>query len=875
MKKNKEFSFKINDDTIKSNVSKEYIDVPYYVLVIATVFLINAGFISTVKVAYDLEIAPSIHICAIFCCATIVTLTNIFVHKDWLRKIIKISLAVLPLILMFRIIVTGLYDCINNILFSLDTGLVVDLSFVTEYFKFSEKYDAQDYFWLYVMLVTTLIMTSKMLATQVPYFIMHLQFAIIVVSIVIGIDISFLGTMVYAAVSIAFLIIRSRLIMKETTGYVIVAIIAGIIIASSLVSRAIVGKEHEKPAFVIVLQEKIYDLNLGKLYSSLVGEKRGQLNPDGPKQTGEVLFLVQMEKISEPLYLKSYVGNRYTSTGWTDTEYLYTKSDYKSMREKLVSTDFKPHTMQSEFYRLIKKKDDYIYATGFTSIKAFSNSYGEGSMNVYKLNDSVDYIIYPYDAHLDNFSFNTDMQPYAPDITEYTIKRTYINKKSFGTVSAYLEAVEALRQLGDSSTYEQYFGPEKSYRRFVYDEYTTMPKGVLEDVQKACKGYDFDSYEEIAEFTDKLQAYFTENYFYSLKPGSAPKGKNELEYFLYENKRGYCVYFATAATLIYRAAGVPARYVEGYLVLPEDIGEYAISYSQEMSINGEQNYYNYNLYNVEITDYMAHAWVEIYIDGYGWLPIEVTPSAYERPNIEKPTQEPTTQPVTEEPTTEEPTTQEPTTKEEETSSNEEATTKEEETSSNEEPTSKEQVTEPTSEEPSTQEQITTQASELLGEDGDDGDSVGNAVKKSRLQIYVILLMLLIVSALLIIFIRHGYYSYKRLRMLKAEITNADKKKIIDMYEYLEELLAYIELAKEKDMSYKVYARHLKEHCSYTNVVDFKAMIDLAVYAKFSESAQIDVKAAEMFRDNLLKLRAAIYEDLKWYRKVSFTFINNL
>lgn len=66
-------------------------------------------------------------------------------------------------------------------------------------------------------------------------------------------------------------------------------------------------------------------------------------------------------------------------------------------------------------------------------------------------------------------------------------------------------------------------------------------------------------------------------------------------------KRGYCIHFATAGTLLLRMQGIPARYVTGYVA--------------DLSANGEGT----------VLDSDAHAWVEVYIDGYGWYPVEMTP----------------------------------------------------------------------------------------------------------------------------------------------------------------------------------------------------------------------------------------------------------
>lgn len=73
-----------------------------------------------------------------------------------------------------------------------------------------------------------------------------------------------------------------------------------------------------------------------------------------------------------------------------------------------------------------------------------------------------------------------------------------------------------------------------------------------------------------------------------------------VRYFL-ESGRGYCIHFATAGTLLLRMQGIPARYVTGYVA--------------QLGADGRG----------EALDRDAHAWVEVYINGYGWYPVEMTP----------------------------------------------------------------------------------------------------------------------------------------------------------------------------------------------------------------------------------------------------------
>lgn len=114
-----------------------------------------------------------------------------------------------------------------------------------------------------------------------------------------------------------------------------------------------------------------------------------------------------------------------------------------------------------------------------------------------------------------------------------------------------------------------------------------------------------DYYEYVISF---IKEYLHANAEYTLSPGNTPKGKDFVEYFLKENHKGYCVHFATAATLMLRRAGIPARYVEGYF-----IGEYDM-------INTDDDGY------VAVPDSRAHAWTEVYYPLLGWQVVDFTPS---------------------------------------------------------------------------------------------------------------------------------------------------------------------------------------------------------------------------------------------------------
>ncbi len=129
-----------------------------------------------------------------------------------------------------------------------------------------------------------------------------------------------------------------------------------------------------------------------------------------------------------------------------------------------------------------------------------------------------------------------------------------------------------------------------------------------------------------------LASYYQENIPYTLRPGMTPYRKDFVNYFLSENKRGYCAHFASAATLIFRYLGIPARYVEGYAIDPADIagrGEIIEDAVYEDYYDGYSPLMTNAVVSVDATDANAHAWVEIYDEKEGWIVADVTPVSYE------------------------------------------------------------------------------------------------------------------------------------------------------------------------------------------------------------------------------------------------------
>ncbi len=131
-----------------------------------------------------------------------------------------------------------------------------------------------------------------------------------------------------------------------------------------------------------------------------------------------------------------------------------------------------------------------------------------------------------------------------------------------------------------------------------YLELPEMPERVKELVRKIIPS-DAGPLERVKAIEDFLKS----EYAYSLDVPPLPPGQDAVDHFLFETRRGYCEHFATAHAVLCRLAGVPSRVVTGYAT-----GEYN-------PVTG--------LYEVTLDD--AHAWVEVYLAGVGWVTREPTP----------------------------------------------------------------------------------------------------------------------------------------------------------------------------------------------------------------------------------------------------------
>jgi transglutaminase-like putative cysteine protease len=106
-----------------------------------------------------------------------------------------------------------------------------------------------------------------------------------------------------------------------------------------------------------------------------------------------------------------------------------------------------------------------------------------------------------------------------------------------------------------------------------------------------------------------IQEYLRREMRYSLDVGAPPYDRDVVDYFLFDSRKGFCDYYATAMVVLARSAGIPARLAIGYATGTFDPlqGKYTVLQSD------------------------SHAWPELYFPGIGWVEFEPTSSMPEIP----------------------------------------------------------------------------------------------------------------------------------------------------------------------------------------------------------------------------------------------------
>ena len=271
-------------------------------------------------------------------------------------------------------------------------------------------------------------------------------------------------------------------------------------------------------------------------------------NEDNIRYTGnQMAEVVTWSQPEETVYLRNYYGSEYTGHGWdareTEEEDAFAAAEYLE--------EIHGETIQQEMEISLYDPENGRYVPYFSDLSRQSEPAG--------LSPTTGYRYFPREHYL-----------------------------------------ELMGQASQSELEDAWRGNDVSVRE---EEYLQWPEE-LRRLKQICDENPMEDIDEIRQF---IVSWLAQNCSYNLQVGRFPEDEDPIEYFLFERREGYCQHFASAAVMMFRMYGVPARYATG-LAVQADLFEN----------NGAA-------WTAHPTDRSAHAWVEIYRQDCGWIPVEVTP----------------------------------------------------------------------------------------------------------------------------------------------------------------------------------------------------------------------------------------------------------
>ncbi|MCH1981951.1 transglutaminase family protein [Ruminococcus sp. OA3] len=374
-----------------------------------------------------------------------------------------------------------------------------------------------------------------------------------------------------------------------------------------ILQAALPVTSYQTAGFVTALREKIHSTieNIRYEKDKTNSFTQGQfIGLKDLKLTDKTALKVVMDKPTS-MYLKGYVGSVYTSEGWeeTDKPVFY---ENKELLAGLHEKNFNALTQLPDIYRLEKPdtEDEKV------------------KIKIQNVNAGSKYIYVPYELESDPNEIGQSKVLGDERIMAKGLfgNRLYQYQTSFNMVRQYPQIATEYYNRKDENEFSDYAQAESYYNAYVYQQYTEVSPDMMTLLQTHLKMEPAGEGTHLAyeDANAAVMGYLNKKITYS-EEITEFTGGDFLKNFLEVSAKGYSVHYATAATMMYRYFGIPARYVEGYLITPELVKD-AESYD-EISVTGKE----------------AHAWVEIYQDGIGWVPMEVTPpylDKMERPDYE-------------------------------------------------------------------------------------------------------------------------------------------------------------------------------------------------------------------------------------------------
>lgn len=309
----------------------------------------------------------------------------------------------------------------------------------------------------------------------------------------------------------------------------------------------------------------------------------------------EAVLEVTMEEWT-PLYLRGFSAGCYTDSGWKQLD---------AVQLAAYADDL--YALQDEYFLPVNQ---------LSAAADVAGEKAENTVTVHSIGACRAYTYLPYGVGLvsSDVLSSTDLLhegTYAPKELQYSAPL-------YDLESSYLLQAKIKNEI--NAPYRQ---AESVYRDWVYENYLTVPES---DYETLMSYFTIEGTVTTVQAKRELTRLLAELIEYDERVLTHFGEKGFLPYVLEVSRSGYCVHYATLSTLLLRCCGIPARYVEGYVISPQQA---------ERLDSGE---------TFTVTQANAHAWTEYYLDGVGWIPFDATPGytdfiTYELPNEGLATQE--------------------------------------------------------------------------------------------------------------------------------------------------------------------------------------------------------------------------------------------
>lgn len=287
-----------------------------------------------------------------------------------------------------------------------------------------------------------------------------------------------------------------------------------------------------------------------------------------------------------PLYLRGYVAGEYTGTGW----------------QQLAA-----RRLTEEAPMLYSLQSGYFFPAQQLA-KANGEAESENHVTIQVLGACRSVAYTPYGGG-DGLESALDARDLTGEGMTDPTQRSY-EAALYPVEESYL----LQQQLAQAEADSDYRTGESVYRQWVYDHYLTVPQDTYDALTaQFTPGQGWNTTQAKTEISRFLAANLT------LREGTVTPATGDVAAWLLTGARqGYSVHYATLATLLLRCCGIPARYVEGYVVTRQQA---------EALSDGAQ---------LTLTQRAAHAWAEYYLDGVGWIPFDTVPGYEENISYQLP-----------------------------------------------------------------------------------------------------------------------------------------------------------------------------------------------------------------------------------------------